>query len=66
MEDYTMSFKRVLKYFLPLAVLSAMLLAACGGSQPSAPSTTSFSGTITIWHGWQGSYLDAKVAIFNA
>jgi len=66
MEDYTMSFKRVLKYFLPLAVLSAMLLAACGGSQPSAPSTTNFSGTITIWHGWQGSYLDAKMTIFNA
>lgn len=66
-----MSFKRVLTYCLPLALLAAMLLAACGGSTPANNNTSSTVDyntpqTITIWHGWQGTYLDAKKAIFDA
>jgi len=39
-----MSFKRVLKYLLPLAILSAMFLAACGGTTTPSPST----GPVTL------------------
>jgi arabinogalactan oligomer/maltooligosaccharide transport system substrate-binding protein len=45
-----------------------MLLSACGGSGTGSNSNTAsinYSGTITIWHGWQGAYLQAKQAIFN-
>ncbi|HZR39478.1 MAG TPA: extracellular solute-binding protein [Ktedonobacteraceae bacterium] len=60
-----MSFKRILTYFLPLVVLCAMFFAACGGSSPAA-NPGSQNETITIWHGWQGDYLTAKKAIFDA
>src|SRR5207249_5862680 len=70
MEDLTMSFQRILKLLVPLALLSAMLLAACGGGGGGGGGTSGgaidYSGTITIWHGWQGSYLDAKKPIFDA
>src|SRR5438067_3273620 len=48
-----------------LALLT-MLVAACGGSAPTnnGPTLTR-SGTITIWHGYEGSYLDAKKAIYD-
>ena len=63
-----MSFKRISRYILPLAFLCALVFAACGGtsggSSSSGPSTQ--KETITIWHGWQGTYLDAKKAIFDA
>ena len=62
-----MSFKRFLTYLLPLALISAFLLAACGSSGPSnSGPSINYSGTITIWHNWQGSYLAAKQAIFDA
>lgn len=63
-----MSLKRFLSFLLPLTVLSTMLLSACGGGGTPANSTASidYSGTITIWHGWQGDYLKAKKAIFDA
>lgn len=65
-----MSFQRVLKLLVPLTLLSAMLLAACGGGGGGggggAGGAIDYSGTITIWHGWQGSYLDAKKVIFQA
>ncbi len=52
-----------------LALLMVMLLSACGGSSTgsnnSSASSIDYSGTITIWHGWQGAYLQAKQAIFN-
>ncbi|GER88140.1 ABC transporter substrate-binding protein [Dictyobacter vulcani] len=60
--------KRVITSFLSLAVLCALLMSACGGSN----DTTTSSGpsnqpeTITIWHNWQGDYLNAKKAIFDA
>ncbi|HEX4205213.1 MAG TPA: extracellular solute-binding protein [Ktedonobacteraceae bacterium] len=60
-----------LRYCCPLiALLAVMLLAACGGSAGSSggngSSTIDYSGTITIWHGWQGTYLQAKQHIFDA
>jgi len=67
-----MSFQRILKLLVPLTLVSAMLLAACGGGggngsgSGSGSGAIDFSGTITIWHGWQGSYLDAKKTIFQA
>ncbi|TMD43001.1 MAG: extracellular solute-binding protein, partial [Chloroflexi bacterium] len=72
MEDLIMSFQRILKLLVPLTLVSAMLLAACGGGggngsgSGSGSGAIDFSGTITIWHGWQGSYLDAKKTIFQA
>jgi len=41
-----------------------MALAACGGNGNSTALT--FSGTVTIWHNWQGSYLNEKQKIFDA
>ena len=61
-----MSFKRALAYFFPLALLSAMLLAACGGTAAPPASGGNQPETITIWHNWQGDYLTAKQAIFDA
>jgi arabinogalactan oligomer/maltooligosaccharide transport system substrate-binding protein len=60
-----MSLKRFCAFLLPLALLSAMLLAACGSTTSTSPSSNQHV-TITIWHGWGGSYLAPKQAIFNA
>ncbi len=43
-----MSFKRILRYLLPLTVLGTMLLAACGGSGSTTPSTGPV--TLTYWY----------------
>jgi Maltose-binding periplasmic proteins/domains len=60
-------FKRTLKFLLPLAILCATILSACGGSTGSTSTTPSNAPiTITIWHGWQGDFLTAKKAIFDA
>src|SRR5947209_691322 len=48
-----------------LAILT-MVVAACGGTTPNNSPTLTRSGTITIWHNWEGTYLDAKKAIFDA
>ena len=47
--------------------MAAMLIAACGGSTSSNNNTTQVnrSGTITIWHGYEGTYLDNKKAILD-
>jgi arabinogalactan oligomer/maltooligosaccharide transport system substrate-binding protein len=62
-------FARV-RYSWPLlALLTVVLLAACGSGPTSSNSSSSnvdYSGTITIWHGWQGAYLQAKQHIFDA
>src|SRR5260370_34153472 len=44
----------------------AMLAAACGSSSTPTTATLTRSGTITIWHGYEGTYLDAKKAIYDA
>jgi arabinogalactan oligomer / maltooligosaccharide transport system substrate-binding protein len=51
-----------------LLALLAIVVAACGSSNSDNTNTTTLtrSGTITIWHQWEGSYLDAKKAIFDA
>lgn len=61
-----MSFKRYLHYLLPFTLLGALFLAACGGSQGNTTPAAGTPETITIWHGWQGDYLTAKKAIFDA
>jgi arabinogalactan oligomer/maltooligosaccharide transport system substrate-binding protein len=61
-----MLFKRVLKYLLPLTILSMMFLAACGSTSSSGSSSPNAPVTITIWHGWSGAYLAPKQAIFDA
>src|SRR5260370_42022918 len=43
----------------------AMLAAACGSSSTPTTATLTRSGTITIWHGYEGTYLDAKKAIYD-
>ncbi|MGZ3665189.1 MAG: extracellular solute-binding protein, partial [Ktedonobacterales bacterium] len=42
----------------------SFFVAACGTS--SSTSATDFSGTVVIWHGWQGDYLKAKQDIFDS
>src|SRR5260370_31821467 len=44
----------------------AMLAAACGASSTPTTATLTRSGTISIWHGYEGTYLDAKKAIYDA
>jgi arabinogalactan oligomer/maltooligosaccharide transport system substrate-binding protein len=51
-----------------IVAVTAMVTSACGGSGGGGGSTSTNvnrSGTITIWHNWQGTYLDAKKAIFD-
>ncbi|WP_376796046.1 extracellular solute-binding protein [Thermogemmatispora sp.] len=59
--------RTLLAVCLFMAVL--LLLSACGGSGnnggSSGSSNIDLSGTVVIWHGWQGLYLQAKQAIFN-
>lgn len=61
-----MSFKRILKFALPLTLLCALLFAACGSSGSTSTTPSNAPITITIWHGWQSDYLTAKKAIFDA
>jgi arabinogalactan oligomer/maltooligosaccharide transport system substrate-binding protein len=51
-----------------LLVIATMVAAACGGSSNNNTTTTTVnrSGTITIWHGYEGTYLDAKKAIYDS
>ncbi len=56
--------RRIGMYLLPFALLCTLILAACGGTT-STPSSNQ-PQTITIWHSWQGTYLTAKKAIFDA
>jgi arabinogalactan oligomer/maltooligosaccharide transport system substrate-binding protein len=57
-----MLLKNLLRGMVPLAMLLAMALTACGGSSQSG---TNLTGTIVIWHNWQGDYLAEKQRIFD-
>lgn len=48
-------------------VAAAMVIAACGGGggNNNNTATVNHSGTITIWHGYEGTYLDTKKAILD-
>jgi arabinogalactan oligomer/maltooligosaccharide transport system substrate-binding protein len=49
-----------------VVAVAAMLIAACGGTENTNTTTTvNRSGTITVWHGYEGSYLDTKKAIYD-
>jgi arabinogalactan oligomer/maltooligosaccharide transport system substrate-binding protein len=48
-----------------LLAMAAVLAAACGGSTSNNSPTLNRTGTITIWHGYEGTYLDAKKAIYD-
>ena len=49
-----------------LLAMVTMVVAACGSSGGGNSTTTlNRSGTITVWHGYEGSYLDAKKAIYD-
>src|SRR5438309_5141120 len=50
-----------------LLALVAVVATACGSSGGNTPTQTlNRSGTITIWHGYEGTYLDAKKAIYDS
>jgi len=50
-----------------MLAMVAVLAVACGGTENNTATTTvNRSGTITIWHGYEGTYLDAKKAIYDA
>ena len=49
-----------------LLALLGMLAAACGGTSEAPTATLNRSGTITIWHGYEGTYLDTKKSIYDA
>lgn len=51
-----------------LLALTAIVIAACGGGGGSSnnTATVNHSGTITIWHGYEGTYLDTKKAILDS
>ncbi len=59
-------FFRTRSISLIVATLIAFLLAACAGNASSGPASSTANTTITIWHNWQGSYLQAKQTIFDA
>lgn len=48
-----------------LITLAVLVVAACGGSSNAPTTTLNRSGTITIWHGYEGTYLDTKKAILD-
>ena len=51
---------------VPLLGVVALLVAACGGTASNNNTQTlNRSGTITIWHGYEGTYLDTKKAILD-
>ncbi|HEV2582366.1 MAG TPA: hypothetical protein VGT44_16035, partial [Ktedonobacteraceae bacterium] len=59
--------KRGYSILLLASMALALFVAACGSpSTPGTGGTSNQPETVTIWHGWAGSYLAPKQAIFNA
>src|SRR5690349_14663171 len=61
-KNWVMLPTRVIKLLIPFALVLSFFVAACGTTSTS----TNFSGTVVIWHNWQGDYLKAKQDIFHA
>ena len=57
--------KRSYSILLLTSIVLALFIAACGGSSSSSSSSNQ-PETVTIWHGWGGTYVAPKQAIFNA
>src|SRR5712692_4546413 len=49
-----------------MLALLAIFVAACGGGSQTTTTTLNRSGTITIWHGYEGTYLESKKSIYDA
>jgi arabinogalactan oligomer/maltooligosaccharide transport system substrate-binding protein len=59
--------KRNYSVLLLISMGLALFAVACGSSVSSGNSSSpTQKETVTIWHGWQGSYLAPKQAIFDA
>src|SRR4029077_9079563 len=50
-----------------MVAAAAVVIAGCGGANSNNNTSTQVnrSGTITIWHGYEGTYLDTKKAILD-
>ncbi len=57
--------KRIYSILLLACMVLALFSAACGGGSGGSTSSNQ-PVTITIWHGWGGTYVGAKQAIFQA
>ncbi len=57
--------KRSYSILLLASMVLVLFISACGGSSSGSPSSNQ-KETVTIWHGWGGSYVTPKLAIFNA
>jgi arabinogalactan oligomer / maltooligosaccharide transport system substrate-binding protein len=57
--------KRSYSILLLASMVLVLFISACGGSS-SGPSSSNQKETVTIWHGWGGSYVEPKKAIFDA
>jgi len=58
--------KRSYSILLLVTMVLAVFVASCGSSGGSTTTSSNQPETITIWHGWAGSYVAPKLAIFNA
>jgi arabinogalactan oligomer/maltooligosaccharide transport system substrate-binding protein len=59
--------KRITFAAASLLMLATLALPACGGSsRGNTGGSINYSGTVVLWHTWQGDYLNEKQAIFNA
>jgi arabinogalactan oligomer / maltooligosaccharide transport system substrate-binding protein len=67
-KDAPMTGKRITFALGAALALLTLTLAACGSSSTPTTSGSSinYSGSIVIWHNWQGSYLGEKQGIFTA
>ncbi len=58
--------KRSYSILLLICMALALFVAACGSSSGGGSSSSNQPETVTIWHGWGGTYVQPKQAIFNA
>src|SRR5579884_1289541 len=58
--------KRSYSILLLICMALALFVAACGSSSGGGSNSSNQPETVTIWHGWGGTYVQPKQAIFNA